>query len=108
MLHLEHRFGWAQAFGGSDDVFLTERFYMGGFNLRGLDDRRAGPSQFGRPIGGEALYTGSVGVFFPAARTDCDPRRRATVRRSGSRCRPCRQFQRALRPNRTIAATNSR
>ncbi|MBL9077713.1 MAG: BamA/TamA family outer membrane protein [Planctomycetes bacterium] len=82
VLHLEHRFGWAQAFGGSDDVFLTERFYMGGFNLRGLDYRRAGPSQFGRPIGGEALYTGSVEVFFPlvATRSEGEVRDRELLR----------------------------
>jgi outer membrane protein insertion porin family len=69
VLHLEHVLGWAEEFGGSDDVFLTERFYMGGFNLRGFDYRRAGPSQFGRPIGGEVLYTASVELFVPLVST---------------------------------------
>ncbi|MBX3464739.1 MAG: BamA/TamA family outer membrane protein [Planctomycetes bacterium] len=69
VLHLEHVFGWAQEFGDSDDVFLTERFYMGGFNLRGFDYRRAGPSQFGRPLGGEVMYTASVELFFPLVAT---------------------------------------
>ncbi len=69
VLHLEHFFGVADAFGGSDDVFLTERFYMGGNNLRGFDFRDAGPSQFGRPIGGEAVYTASVEVFVPLVST---------------------------------------
>jgi len=69
VLHLEQAFGWAEAFGSSDDVFLTERFYMGGFNLRGLDYRRAGPSQFGRPIGGEAIYTASIEVSMPLVAT---------------------------------------
>lgn len=69
VLHLEQTFGVAEAFGGSDDVFLTERFYMGAYNLRGFDYRRAGPSQFGRPIGGEAMYTASVELFVPLVAT---------------------------------------
>lgn len=69
VLHLEHAFGWAEAFGGSDDVFLTERFYMGGPNLRGLDYRSAGPSQFGRPIGGEAMYTATAELSVPLVAT---------------------------------------
>ncbi|MEO6595696.1 MAG: BamA/TamA family outer membrane protein, partial [Planctomycetota bacterium] len=69
VLHLEHLFGWANSFGKSDDVFLTERFYMGGAALRGFDYRRAGPSQFGRPIGGEAIYTATAEIFFPLVAT---------------------------------------
>ncbi|MCU0865435.1 MAG: BamA/TamA family outer membrane protein [Planctomycetes bacterium] len=69
VLHLEHFFGLANEFGGSDDVFLTERFYMGGQNLRGFDFRRAGPKQFGRPIGGEATYTATAEIFFPLVAT---------------------------------------
>lgn len=82
VLHLEHAFGWAEAFGGSDDVFLTERFYLGGRNLRGLDYRRAGPSQFGRPIGGEALYTATIELTFPlvATRGEGDIRERELLR----------------------------
>jgi outer membrane protein insertion porin family len=82
VLHLEQAFGWAEAFGSSDDVFLTERFYMGGFNLRGLDYRRAGPSQFGRPIGGEAIYTASIEVSLPlvATRSEGDVRDRELLR----------------------------
>ncbi len=69
VLHVEQVFGLANAFGSSEDVFLTERFYLGGFNLRGLDYRRAGPSQFGRPIGGEAIYTASVELSMPLVAT---------------------------------------
>jgi outer membrane protein insertion porin family len=69
VLHLEHLFGVASEFGGSDDVFLTQRFYMGGSSLRGFDYRRAGPSQFGRPVGGEAIYTGTIEVTFPLVAT---------------------------------------
>jgi outer membrane protein insertion porin family len=69
VLHLEHFFGVANEFGGSDDVFLTERFYLGGPNLRGFDFRRAGPKQFNRPLGGEAIYTATAEVFFPLVAT---------------------------------------
>lgn len=69
VLHLDALFGVANEFGGSDDVFLTERFYMGGANLRGFDFRRAGPKQFGRPYGGEITVTGTAEVSFPLVAT---------------------------------------
>jgi outer membrane protein insertion porin family len=69
VLHLDAMFGLANEFGGSDDVFLTERFYMGGANLRGFDFRRAGPKQFGRPYGGEIVFTGTAEVIFPLVAT---------------------------------------
>lgn len=69
VLHLEQFFGVANEFGGSDDVFLTERFYLGGSNLRGFDFRRAGPKQFDRPLGGEATWYSTVEVFFPLVAT---------------------------------------
>lgn len=82
VLHLEHRFGWGGAFGSSNDVFLTERFYMGGANLRGFDYRRAGPSQFNRPYGGEVIYTATAEVYFPlvATRLDGEVRDRELLR----------------------------
>lgn len=69
VFHWRQFFGYAEAFGSSDDVFLTERFYMGGANLRGFDFRRAGPSQFGRPVGGEVAYTSSYELYFPLVST---------------------------------------
>lgn len=69
VFHWRQFFGFAQANGSSDDVFLTERFYMGGANLRGFDFRRAGPTQFQRPIGGEVIYTSTYEVFFPLIAT---------------------------------------
>jgi len=82
VLHLEHMLGFADAFGGSDDVFVTQRFYMGGASLRGFGFRRAGPTQFGRPIGGEAMYTATAEVTFPliATRMEGDVRDRELVR----------------------------
>ena len=50
-------------------MFLTDRFYMGWRNLRGFDYRDAGPSQFGRPVGGEAMYTATAEVTFPLVAT---------------------------------------
>lgn len=72
VLHLDALFGVANEFSGTDDVFLTERFYMGGANLRGFDFRRAGPKQFGRPYGGEITVTGTVEVSFPLVATRMD------------------------------------
>ncbi|MCC7398389.1 MAG: BamA/TamA family outer membrane protein [Planctomycetes bacterium] len=69
VLHLEHTFGVAEAFGDSNEVFLTERFYVGGNNLRGFRYRGIGPKQFGRAFGGEASYTATAEVFFPLVST---------------------------------------
>jgi len=82
VFHFDHFFGVAQPFGDSDSVYLTERFYMGGRNLRGFDYRDAGPSQFGRPVGGQATYTASVEVTFPliATRLENEVRDRELVR----------------------------
>lgn len=82
VLHLEQFAGFAWAFGGSDDVFLTERFYMGGPNLRGFDFRRAGPKQFDRPLGGEAVWTATAEIYFPliATRLEGEVRDRELLR----------------------------
>lgn len=82
VLHLEQFLGFANAFGGSDDVFLTERFYLGGANLRGFEPRRAGPKQFGRPLGGEAIWTMTQELVFPLVptRLEGDVRDRELVR----------------------------
>ncbi|MCA8951752.1 MAG: BamA/TamA family outer membrane protein [Planctomycetes bacterium] len=69
VLHFDHFFGVAHAFGNTRDVFLTERFFLGGRNLRGFDYRNAGPSQFGRPLGGEAIYSSSLELTFPLVAT---------------------------------------
>ena len=42
---------------------------MGGADLRGFDFRGAGPTQFGRPLGGEIVYTSSYEVYFPLVAT---------------------------------------
>jgi len=69
VVHLEEFFGIANAFGQSNDVFLTERFYLGGGDLRGFDYRLVGPKQFGRPLGGEATWRGRAEIYFPLVAT---------------------------------------
>ncbi|MEC7584089.1 MAG: BamA/TamA family outer membrane protein, partial [Planctomycetota bacterium] len=82
ILSFANYFGVAQAYGDTDDVFLTERFYLGGRNLRGFDFRGAGPSQFGRPLGGQARYYSSLEVELPmvATRIGQDLRDRELIR----------------------------
>lgn len=69
VFHWDQFFGLANEYGDSNDVFLTERYYMGGRNLRGFEFRRAGPTQFQRPLGGEAIYTSSFEIYFPLVAT---------------------------------------
>jgi outer membrane protein insertion porin family len=69
VLKWDNTFGVAQAFGSSPDVFLTERFYLGGQNLRGFEPRGVGPSQFDRPLGGDAIYATTLEVSYPLVST---------------------------------------
>ena len=82
VFHWRHFFGFANEFGSSNDVFLTERFRMGGADLRGFDFRGAGPTQFGRPLGGEIVYTSSYEIYFPlvATRLEGEARDRELLR----------------------------
>lgn len=69
VLRWKASFDYGTGFGDSDDLFLTERFYMGGNTLRGFDQRRAGPSQFGEPVGGEARVLSNLEYQFPLVST---------------------------------------
>jgi outer membrane protein insertion porin family len=69
VLRWDNTFGVAQAFDNSRDVFLTERFYLGGQNLRGFEPRGVGPSQFDRPLGGEAIYASTLELSYPLVST---------------------------------------
>ena len=64
-LRLDH----AEAFGSSPFVYPSERFYMGGSDLRGFDQRHAGPSQFGQPVGGESRLLSTMEYQFPLVST---------------------------------------
>lgn len=65
VLHLGANFDVGSGFGKSERLFLTDRLFMGGGNLRGFDFRGAGPFQFGRATGGEARVLGTAEYFFP-------------------------------------------
>jgi outer membrane protein insertion porin family len=69
VLYTKVQMDYAKAFGSSDFVFPAERFYMGGTNLRGFDQREAGPSQFNNPVGGEAMILSTVEYQFPLIST---------------------------------------
>ena len=62
-------FSYAEIFGNTDDLFPSERFFMGGSNLRGFDQRHAGPVQFGEPVGGKAMLVSSLEYQFPLVST---------------------------------------
>ncbi len=64
-LRLDH----AEAFGSSPFVYPSERLYMGGSDLRGFDQRHAGPSQFGQPVGGESRLLSTMEYQFPLVST---------------------------------------
>jgi len=72
VLHLGTKFDVAGTFGTTTEVFPTERFFLGGGNLRGFDFQGAGPSQFGRPVGGQAQLTGTAELGFPLVPTRLD------------------------------------
>jgi outer membrane protein insertion porin family len=78
VLHLLQRFDYGHAYGDSNDLFLTERYFMGGANLRGFEVREAGPSQFGRPTGGEVRYLGQLEYHFPIVSSRQDGQLRET------------------------------
>ena len=69
MLFVRQQFDFGKAYDDTDDLFLTERWFMGGSNLRGFDQREAGPKQFNNPTGGEARYLSRVEYQFPMVST---------------------------------------
>lgn len=82
VFHFESSFGVAEAFDDTDEVYPTERFYLGGSSLRGFRFRGVGPTQFGRPYGGEAQLYGTTEVILPlvATRMENDLRDRELIR----------------------------
>ena len=65
VLSISQQLDFGKAYGDTNDLFLTERWYMGGSNLRGFDQRDAGPVQFDQPLGGEARYLSRIEYRFP-------------------------------------------
>ncbi len=58
--------------GLNDDVSITDRFFLGGDNLRGFKDSGAGPRDKGTEdaLGGNNLITGTAEVVFPVGLPD--------------------------------------
>ncbi|MEM7204862.1 MAG: outer membrane protein assembly factor [Planctomycetota bacterium] len=69
VFHVNQQFDVGGGYGDTEDLFLTERYYMGGSTLRGFDQRRAGPTQFGEPLGGEARWLSRFEYQFPLVST---------------------------------------
>ncbi len=66
VLEIRNQFDVGRGLGEDKDLFLTERFSMGGQStLRGFSPRKAGPMQFGNPTFGEMRYLGSIEYGFP-------------------------------------------
>ena len=58
--------GWVGEAGGSDDVPIFERFFLGGPpKLRGFEFREIGPSESSRPIGGKVMTVEGFELQFP-------------------------------------------
>ncbi|MCH2104163.1 MAG: BamA/TamA family outer membrane protein [Planctomycetes bacterium] len=65
-VHVRIGAGYAKAFGESDSVPYTERFFLGGYKtLRGFDFRGVGPNEGEAPLGGESLLNLSLEYRMP-------------------------------------------
>lgn len=59
--HLSVGAGLSEAYGETEDVPYTERFFLGGLGtVRGFALRGIGPNVGGEPIGGQTMLTGSL------------------------------------------------
>jgi outer membrane protein insertion porin family len=67
VLEMRAQFDYATDYSSDPNahVYSPERFYMGGSTLRGFRQRRAGPSQFGNPVGGEVRLLSKLEYQFP-------------------------------------------
>jgi outer membrane protein insertion porin family len=58
--------GWMEGYGDTDDIPISERFFLGGLgSVRGFAYRTIGPKSNGEPEGGEAMYRGTLEYSFP-------------------------------------------
>jgi outer membrane protein insertion porin family len=65
-VHARFGAGYAKAFGESESIPYTERFFLGGYKtLRGFDFRGVGPNQGDTTMGGEALLNASFEYRLP-------------------------------------------
>jgi outer membrane protein insertion porin family len=69
-VRMEVTSGVAVPFGDTEDVPYSERFFLGGQNsLRGFDFRGVGPNEFGFPLGGETMLSGTIEYRRPLVTT---------------------------------------
>jgi outer membrane protein insertion porin family len=59
-VHLGFLLGAGFPYGSTDEVPYSERYYLGGQNLRGFDYRGVGPNENGYPIGGTTTLYGTL------------------------------------------------
>jgi outer membrane protein insertion porin family len=59
-VHLGFLVGAGMAYGGSDEMPYTERWFLGGQQVRGFDFRGIGPNENGFPIGGTTALYGTM------------------------------------------------
>ena len=65
-VHFRLGAGYAAAFGESDSVPYTERFFLGGYKtMRGFDFRGVGPNEGDIPLGGESVLNMSLEYRMP-------------------------------------------
>ncbi|MFH1338970.1 MAG: outer membrane protein assembly factor BamA [Candidatus Omnitrophota bacterium] len=68
VLEFRTRVGLADAYGGTDDVPIYERFFAGGaYSIRGYEERLVGPidSDSKNPLGGNSLLIGNIEYTYP-------------------------------------------
>jgi outer membrane protein insertion porin family len=66
IVSLTAKAGWMEGYGDTDDVPISERYFLGGLGtLRGFAYRTIGPKSNGEPEGGEAMYHGTLEYSFP-------------------------------------------
>ncbi len=78
VLRSRTQFDFGDGYGRDDELYLGERFFLGGSNLRGFDQRRVGPTQFGRPIGGAVRAIQTLEYQFPMVSTRLENQFRET------------------------------
>lgn len=65
ILRIRAGIDYGREYGRSDVLYIAERFYLGGTNLRGFEAREAGPRQFDLPTAGTIRTTFSADYSIP-------------------------------------------
>lgn len=67
VISLSNRFGIVEPHESGESIPIFERFFLGGlrYGVRGFDYRGIGPHENGQPVGGTAVFNGSLEYGFP-------------------------------------------